>query len=94
MAKQGVIEIMDHALDAEFENKLRDRYTACLLGGAIGDALGAAVEFMPRTEILSRFGPDGITDYAPAYGSKGRITADTQMTLFTAEGLCEGGCAV
>ena len=66
---------------------LRDRYTGCLLGGAVGDALGAPVEFMSRREILSRFGTGGIKDFAPAYGSLGCITDDTQMTLFTAEGL-------
>ncbi|QEI08906.1 NUDIX domain-containing protein [Pigmentiphaga aceris] len=66
---------------------LRKRFLGCLLGGAVGDALGAPVEFMKRAEILHRFGPDGITDYAPAYGGLGTITDDTQMTLFTAEGL-------
>src|SRR5690554_4176315 len=59
-------------------------------GGAIGDALGGAVEFIPRAEILQRFGPEGISDYADAYGGKGKITDDTQMTLFTAEGLLGG----
>ncbi|REK00867.1 MAG: hypothetical protein DWQ36_22025 [Acidobacteria bacterium] len=68
----------------------RDRFLGCLLGGAVGDALAAPVEFMKRREILARFGPDGITDYAPAYGGIGRITDDTQMTLFTAEGLIRG----
>ncbi len=63
------------------------RFTGCLLGGAVGDALGAPVEFMRRAEILDRFGPQGITRYAPAYGGTGMITDDTQMTLFTAEGL-------
>lgn len=62
-------------------------YKSCLLGGAIGDALGAPVEFMRRQDIIVRFGPQGITDYAPAYGRLGAITDDTQMTLFTAEGL-------
>lgn len=62
----------------------------CLLGGAVGDALGAPVEFMSRAEILKRFGPGGITSYAPAYGGIGTITDDTQMTLFTAEGLLRG----
>src|SRR6516225_3717441 len=65
----------------------RERFRGCLLGGAVGDALGAPVEFHTREQILARFGPDGITDYAPAYGGVGRITDDTQMTLFTAEGL-------
>lgn len=62
-------------------------FRGCLLGGAVGDALGASVEFMTRADILQRFGPEGITDYAPAYGGLGTITDDTQMTLFTAEGL-------
>ena len=66
---------------------LHNRFTGCLLGGAVGDALGAPVEFMSREQILRRFGPRGITRYAPAYGGTGRITDDTQMTLFTAEGL-------
>lgn len=65
-------------------------YTACLLGGAVGDALGGAVEFMSRAAIVQRFGPQGITDYAEAYGGKGKITDDTQMTLFTAEGMLRG----
>lgn len=74
---------------------LRSHFRGCLLGGAVGDALGAAVEFMDRDEILRRFGADGITAYAPAYGGLGTITDDTQMTLFTAEGLLRGwlrGC--
>ena len=66
--------------------ELRDRAAGCLLAGAAGDALGAPVEFMDRPEILRRFGPGGIRDYALAYGGVGKITDDTQMTLFTAEG--------
>lgn len=66
---------------------LRSRIRGCLLGGAIGDALGAPVEFMRHAEIKSRFGPEGITDFAQAYGRIGAITDDTQMTLFTAEGI-------
>ncbi|MCY0857163.1 ADP-ribosylglycohydrolase family protein [Cupriavidus sp. D39] len=65
----------------------RSRFQGCLLGGAVGDALGAPVEFLSLAEIRERFGKDGITDYAPAYGGIGTITDDTQMTLFTAEGL-------
>ena len=66
---------------------LRSRIRGCLLGGAIGDALGASVEFMRLTEIKARFGGQGITEFASAYGRIGAITDDTQMTLFTAEGL-------
>lgn len=65
----------------------RARFRGCLLGGAVADALGAPVEFLSRDAILERFGPDGISTYAPAYGRLGAVTDDTQMTLFTAEGL-------
>ena len=64
-----------------------DRYRGCLLGGAVGDALGAGVEFMSLDEIRGRYGPAGVTGYVPCYGRSGAITDDTQMTLFTAEGL-------
>jgi len=65
----------------------RERIAGCLLGGAIGDALGAPIEFDSLEQIRARFGPAGLTTYAPAYGRIGAITDDTQMTLFTAEGL-------
>ncbi|CAN5471835.1 N/A [soil metagenome] len=68
----------------------RDHFTACLLAGAIGDALGAPVEFLSRAAILSTWGGAGITGFASAYGRIGAITDDTQMTLFTAEGLLRG----
>lgn len=69
------------------EPSLRERFVGCLLGGAIGDALGAPVEFLSWREIERGFGPNGIRTFASAYGGTGRITDDTQMTLFTAEGL-------
>ena len=37
------------------------RFKGCLLGGAVGDALGAPVEFMSLAEIRRKFGPEGIT---------------------------------
>ncbi len=69
------------------QRTLKNRFMGCLLGGAVGDALGAPVEFDSRSQILQQFGPQGIADYADAYGGIGKITDDTQMTLFTAEGL-------
>lgn len=65
---------------------LEERFIGCLLGGALGDALGAALEFMSRDEIRQRYG-DRITRFVPAFGRIGANTDDTQMTLFTAEGL-------
>ncbi|MCG8333935.1 MAG: ADP-ribosylglycohydrolase family protein [Proteobacteria bacterium] len=64
-----------------------EKFKGCLLGGAVGDALGAAIEFQSLNEIKSTYGELGLTEYAQAYGRKGAITDDTQMTLFTAEGL-------
>jgi ADP-ribosylglycohydrolase len=63
------------------------RFRGCLLGGAVGDALGAPVEFTGLAEIRRRFGPDGMTRVVPGDWPAGSITDDTQMTLFTAEGL-------
>ena len=65
------------------------RVAGCLLAGAAGDALGAPVEFMDRDAIVARFGKGGIRDYAQAYGGTGKITDNTQMTLFTAEACLE-----
>jgi ADP-ribosylglycohydrolase len=66
--------------------QLHERFHGCLVGGAVGDAL-APVEFLHRSEILKRFGTLGIHNYVPAYGRVGAITDDTQLTLFTAEGM-------
>ena len=63
------------------------RFRGCLLGGAVGDALGAPVEFMSLEEIRRRFGPRGVTSLEGGAWPAGSITDDTQMTLFTAEGL-------
>ena len=63
------------------------RVVGCLVGGGVGDALGARVEFMSWEEIRRGFGEWGIRSMAPAYGRRGAITDDTQMMLFTAEGL-------
>lgn len=60
----------------------------CLAGGAIGDALGAPVEFMEYNTIVKKYGESGVTGLTFPEGSqKAIITDDTQMTLFTAEGL-------
>lgn len=65
----------------------KEHFRGCLLGGAVGDALGAPVEFASLEAIKSRFGPAGVTSLRGHPGGKNIITDDTQMTLFTAEGL-------
>ncbi|WP_086668199.1 ADP-ribosylglycohydrolase family protein [Lentzea kentuckyensis] len=55
----------------------------CLIGGAIGDALGANTENLPMEVVYERCGPDGVTDLP----EDAAITDDTQMTLFTFEAM-------
>ena len=64
-----------------------DAVIGCMLGGAIGDALGAPVEFTSREDIERLYGRSGVTGYVEFGDGIGRITDDTQMSLFTAEGL-------
>ena len=68
-----------------------DANAGCLLGGAVGDALGAPVEFMSMDEIRRCYGDAGITGYVEFWSGQGAFTDDTQMTLFTAEGLALAG---
>ena len=69
------------------QKALKDKIRGCLMAGAAGDALGYEVEFMSRREILSRFDEQGITKFALDRNGKALISDDTQMTLFTANGL-------
>ncbi|WP_042404020.1 ADP-ribosylglycohydrolase family protein [Streptacidiphilus carbonis] len=64
-----------------------DRIQGCLLGGAVGDALGWPVEFVRLDRILEAHGPAGVIDLTLRVGGLAEVTDDTQMTLFTAEGL-------
>lgn len=69
-----------------------DKFRGCLIGGAVGDALGYAVEFMREDEIFSEYGENGITEYDLILTDDvAEISDDTQMTLFTAEGLLLAG---
>ena len=72
------------------QDTLKDKIRGSLMAGAAGDALGYEVEFMSRRSILSRFGENGITKFALDYNGKALISDDTQMTLFTANGLLTG----
>ena len=66
--------------------KQLSRYCGCLLGGAAGDALGYPVEFLSLEDIREQYGPAGITEY-DLQENVAQISDDTQMTLFTANGL-------
>lgn len=59
-----------------------DRVLGCLVGGAVGDAFGFQVEFDRWDAIQEEFGPEGVDRML-----RNKISDDTQMTLFTVEGL-------
>ena len=69
----------------------QDAVRGCIFGGAVGDALGYAIEFWKEGTIFVTYGLHGITAYEkdPVSG-KALISDDTQMSLFTANGLLVG----
>jgi len=83
----GAATALDKSFRTQPPDPIRRRWRGCLLGGAVGDALGAPVEFMSLAEIRERFGPSGIVDYTTAFERPGTITDDTQLMLFTGDGL-------
>lgn len=75
-----------------FQNKCR----GSLIGGAIGDAFGYPVEFVNSfEEIKAKYDDNGIVEYDMSYPwldqkfDEALFSDDTQMTLYTAEGLLE-----
>ena len=72
--------------DASYE----DRALGCLLGGAVGDAFGYGVEFARLPQIRERFGRRGIRQPVLNAQGEAEVSDDTQMTLFTLEGLLTG----
>ncbi|WP_433159139.1 ADP-ribosylglycohydrolase family protein [Kribbella sp. CA-247076] len=79
-------------MDRVAEEAWRSRVRGCLLGGAIGDALGAPVEFDSAGSIVAAH-PEGLRTFVSGSAGwpPGTITDDTQMTLFTVEGLIRAG---
>ena len=72
--------------------KPHDRFAGCLIGLAVGDALGYQVEFLSLTQIRARHGPEGVADFPTIRSQRvGRYSDDTQMTLAVARGLLEAG---
>lgn len=66
-----------------------DLITGSLLGGAIGDALGAPVEGWPLARIRAEHGADGLTEPASGVFPKGSVTDATQLAMFTAQALIQ-----
>ncbi|MBI4433145.1 ADP-ribosylglycohydrolase family protein [Candidatus Uhrbacteria bacterium] len=75
---------------------LRAKYRGCLVGLAIGDALGMPVESMTAGEILEKTGGRGVDQFLAPIQTRfhsvthlrpGQWTDDTQLTLATARSL-------
>lgn len=90
-------KVEDDAEAAQIEKRKKEKEVSLnairgsLLGGAAGDALGYAVEFLDDSSIFAQFGEKGITEYQlERITGKAVISDDTQMTLFTANGILVG----
>lgn len=79
-----------------------ERATGCIVGLAVGDALGYPHEFRRVAQVQAELGPDGITDFVALQDPRfsrpfiigklhppGTFTDDTQMSLALAEALIE-----
>jgi len=75
-----------NALSLPHNDTWLDRVLGCLLGGAVGDAFGYTVEFDSLEKIHQTFGSEGLTRPILQQG-KLVVSDDTQMTLFTLEGI-------
>ena len=80
------------------------QFVGCIVGLAVGDALGYPAEFRKRAQILREIGPDGICDFIALTDPRftrpfffgpghppGTFTDDTQMTIAVAEALLHCG---
>lgn len=76
--------------EEERKRRVKDCIRGSLMAGAAGDALGYPVEFMSRNAILARYGDRGITEFKLDSDGKALVSDDTQMTLFTANGMLMG----
>jgi len=84
----------------------RSQFVGCIVGLAVGDALGYPAEFRTRAQLQRELGPEGITGFLrlkdPRFSRPfiigpdhppGTFTDDTQMTLAVAEALLSHGHA-
>ena len=72
-----------------------DRFRGCIVGLAVGDALGHPTEFVPSVRaIRARWGESGVTTFeATEDHPPGTFTDDTQMSIAAARALIRAGHA-
>jgi ADP-ribosylglycohydrolase/fructose-1,6-bisphosphatase/inositol monophosphatase family enzyme len=75
------------------DSALLRRAQGCLLGQVAGDSLGSLVEFMPASEIASRFadGPRRLEDGGVHRTLAGQPTDDSEMALALARAVAASG---
>ena len=80
---------------AEISTQMEDRFIACILGGAIGDALGGPIEGHRYSKIKEKFGRvKDFVNYKYTFGEpreSGEWTDDTDMALTVSQALIEQG---
>lgn len=69
--------------------KKRSAWRGCMLGLAVGDAMGYTVHSHTLAEIREDYGPNGLQGYDPVNGYAD-VTSYTQLAAFTANGLLYG----
>ena len=67
-----------------------DKVRGCMLGGAVGDALGYPVMNLNIDDIRKEHGENGISEYLLDENGKAGISDITQLSLFTANGILSG----
>ena len=65
------------------------KYVGCLLGLAVGDALGYTVDEMTWEQICENYGPNGLLGY-DLQNDYAEVTSYTQIAAFVANGLLLG----
>lgn len=98
MTDEAKKRITDEEVIARMQARevFRDKIRGSLIGGAAGDALGYPLEFGNWDQIRKRYGEKGLQSYVLDFeDGEAIISDDTQMTLFTANGILYGdtrGC--
>jgi ADP-ribosylglycohydrolase len=82
-----------HVIKYQRINNVLSRFRGCLLGAAVGDALGAPLEGLSRQRIRSTFGEvDRFIKNPRKKIEPGQWTDDTALTLATTDSLLDNRC--
>ena len=84
---------MSAIVQPQFDEIIENKAIGAYLGLAVGDALGATLEFMTPSQIKSAYGVhDSITGGGWLRLSPGQVTDDTTMSLALGESIIKSGC--